>query len=119
MEVKLISHFQKLHFPQNLVQVRSTIATLRKLYTFAGNCYTIRQWGEKKTGDADQYALLIWDALRGRIGNFFTTRGKNIEWVCTKQYDRLFPSARSHGQQMGEGLYETEVQPMVRNTVKK
>ena len=50
--------------------------------------------------------------------NFFTTRAKNIEWVCTKQYTRLFLGARSYGQQMGEGLYETEVQRMVCNTVK-
>ena len=34
-------------------------------------------------------------------------------------YDRLFPGNRSHGQQMDEELYETEVQRMVRNIVKK
>ena len=41
---------------------------------------------------------------KNRIGNFFTTRAKNIELICTKQYDQLFPGAGSHGQQMGEGL---------------
>ena len=61
-------------------------------------------------------------------GTFFVNReqkpwllhykSKNIEWVCTKQYDRLFAGARSHGQQMGEGLYEREVQQMVHHTVK-
>ena len=55
---------------------------------------------------------------KNRIGNFFTTRAKNIELICTKQYDQLFPGAGSHGQQMGEGLYETEVQQMVRNTLR-
>ena len=39
--------------------------------------------------------------------------------ICTKQYDRLFPGARSHAQQMGEGSYEKEVQQMVRNTLEK
>ena len=39
--------------------------------------------------------------------------------IRTKQYNRLFPGARSHVQQMGEGIYETEVQRIVRNTVKK
>ena len=39
--------------------------------------------------------------------------------ICTKQYDRLFPGARSRGQQMGEKRHETEVQRMVRNTVEK
>ena len=39
---------------------------------------------EKKIGDVDKYARLIWDVFRG--------------------------------QKMGEGLYETEVQRMVRNT---
>ena len=55
-----------------------------------------------------------------KSGDFFTTSAKNIEWVCTKQYDRLFAGAgaRSHGQQMGEWLYEREVQRMVRNTFK-
>ena len=54
-----------------------------------------------------------------KSGNFFTTRAKDIELGCTKQYNRLFPGARSHGQQMGEGLYKTEVQRMVCNIVKK
>ena len=45
---------------QSQVLTRSTIATLRKLSNIFTNCYTIRQWGEKKIGDADQYALLIW-----------------------------------------------------------
>ena len=43
-----------------------------------------------------------------KSGNFFTTRAKDIELGCTKKYNRLFPGARSHGQQMGEGLYKTE-----------
>ena len=58
-----------------------------------------------------------WPENKSR--NFFTARAKDTELVCTKQYNRLFPSARSHGEQMGEGLYKTEVQQIVYNTVKK
>ena len=38
--------------------------------------------------------------------------------IRTKQCNRLFPGARSHGQQMGEGIYETEVQRIVRNKLR-
>ena len=54
-----------------------------------------------------------------RSDNFFYYKSKKYWMICTKQYDRLFPGARSHGQQMGEKRHETEVQRMVRNTVEK
>ena len=124
MELKLTSHFQKLHFLQNLVQVltRSTTATLKKLsYICRKLLYHTSMRREKNrrcwsicTIDMGRFS---WP--ENRSSNFFTTRAIYIEWVCTKQYDRLFPGARSHGQQMGEGLYEIKVQQMVRNTVKK
>ena len=65
MEVKLTSRFQKLHFLQNLVQMlmRSNIATLKKLSNI---CRKLSMRREKKIGDADQYALLIWDVFRGQ-----------------------------------------------------
>ena len=56
---------------------------------------------------------------KNRSVNFFTTIAKNIEWVCTKKYDKLFADARSQGQQMGEELYGTEVKRMLRNKAKK
>ena len=69
MEVKLTSHFQKLYFLQNLVQVltRSLIATLKKLSKHLQEIvipYVNEE--RKKIGDADQYALLIWDVFRGQ-----------------------------------------------------
>ena len=55
MEVKLTSHFQKLHFLQNLVQVltRSTIAILTKL----SNIYRKLLY---------HTSLLIWGVFRGQ-----------------------------------------------------
>ena len=76
----------------------------------------------EKIGDTDQYALLIWEVVRGQkteTVNSLLKEQKNIEWVCTKQYEQLLLGATSHGLQMGEGLCETEVQRMVCNTVTK
>ena len=61
MEAKLTSHFQKLHFLQNLVQVltRSTITTLRKLSNVCRQLFC-----HKQIGDADQNARSICDVFR-------------------------------------------------------
>ena len=98
MEVKWISHFQKFHFLQSVKEKH--YSNTGSYQTFAGNCYTMHQWEEKK--NRRYWSICNIDTERfswpeNRSGNFFTTRGKNIEWVCTKQYDVLFPSARSHG----------------------
>ena len=64
---------------------------------------------EKKIGDADQYALLIWDVFCGQKTEAVTSLPKEqkiLNELRTKQYGRLFPGARSHGQQMGEGFYK-------------
>ena len=68
METKLTSHFQKLHFLQNLVLVltRSIIATLRKLSNICRKLLCHTSLRKAKIVDADQYALLIWDVFRGQ-----------------------------------------------------
>ena len=65
--VKLIKHFQKLHFLQNSLQVltRSTIVTLRKLSSISAKMLYHTSIKEKKMQDADQYALLMWHGFRG------------------------------------------------------
>ena len=124
MEVKLISHIQKLHCLQNLVQVltRSTIATLRKLSHIGRKLLyhtTMRAEKNRRFWSIYPIDMRRFPWPENRSGNFFTTRAKSMKWVCTKQYDRLFPEARSHSQQMGKRLWETKVQRIVRNKVKK
>ena len=120
MEANLTSHFHKVLAK---VLTRSTIATLRKLLNIWGQLlYFMSLRREKKNRRCWSICTIglgrfLWP--ENRSGNFFTTRVKIIEGVCTKQNDQLFPCARSYIQQMGEGRYETEVQRMIRSIVKK
>ena len=103
---------------QSQVLTRSTIATLRKLSNiFIKLLYHTSMRREK---NRRCWSICITDMEsfswpENRSGKFFTARAKNIEWVCNKQHDRLFPGTRSHSQQMGKRLYETAVQRMVPN----
>ena len=57
----------------------------------------------KKIGDADQYALLICDVFRGQKTEAITSLLQ--EQKILNEY--VPNNNRSHGQQMGEALYET------------
>ena len=105
MEAKLTSHFQKLHFLQNLVQVltRSTITTLRKLSNVCRQLLC-----HKQIGDADQNARSICDVFRDQKTEAVTSLLQE-----QKILNEYVPN------NMGEIIYKTEVKRMVRNTVKK
>ena len=65
MEVKLTSHFQKLHFLQsvNKKHYSNTEEVIKHLQEIVIPYVNEER---KKVGNADQYALLIWHACRGQ-----------------------------------------------------